>query len=564
VLPEIPQSWRDIHSRCLAGAVEWNAGERFERADGSAQWIRWEVQPWHQADGKIGGIVLFSEEITQQKQSEQALRESESQFRTLANAIPQLCWMANADGGIFWYNQRWYEYTGAIPEQTDEWGWQAIHDPATLPKVLERWKASIVSGEPFDMVFPLKGSDGVFRPFLTRVMPVRDGEGKVIRWFGTNTDVSEQQKTEESLRHALEQRRLALEAAALGAWDYRFRTGDVFWDDACRDMSGFPSGSQINYDVTLARIHPEDREGTQDAVNQAISGVNGGVYHHEFRVVWLDGSVHWIASHGKASFEEQVGGRQPVRFTGVMMDITQRKLAELEIRLLNTQLEQRVRQRTAQLETANKELEAFAYSVSHDLRAPLRGIDGWSLALAEDYADRLDQRAQKYIDRVRSEAQRMGMLIDDMLQLSRVTRSEMQIAPVDLTGIAKSIADELVAANPCRQSGDARLLAIALTNLMANAVKFTAPRAQARIEFGRASEIGEPTFHVRDNGVGFDMAYADKLFTAFQRLHKTSEFPGTGIGLATVQRAIRRHAGRVWAESQVDRGATFYFTMGET
>ena len=221
----------------------WSAipESEFLRADGAEQWIRWEIQPWHRADGDIGGIVLFSEDITGQKRSEEALRESEAQFRTLANAIPQLCWMANADGWIFWYNQRWYEYTGTTPEQMEGWGWQSVHDPAALPKVLDRWKASIATGEPFDMVFPLRGADGVFHPFLTRIMPVRDRDGKVVRWFGTNTDISEQQKTEEALRQASEQRRLALEAAELGAWDYHFETGDVFWDETCRNMFGVPT-----------------------------------------------------------------------------------------------------------------------------------------------------------------------------------------------------------------------------------------------------------------------------------------------------------------------------------
>jgi light-regulated signal transduction histidine kinase (bacteriophytochrome) len=231
--------------------------------------------------------------------------------------------------------------------------------------------------------------------------------------------------------------------------------------------------------------------------------------------------------------------------------------------------------RAAELEATNKDLESFAYSVSHDLRAPLRGLDGWSLALAEDCAGQLDARALGYLDRVRSETQRMGLLIDDLLQLSRVTRAEMRFVPVDLSAAAWSIAARLTEANPGRQIefviepglsgvGDTRLIEIALTNLLSNAVKFTRPHAQARIEFGQAGGNGRQSFYVRDDGVGFDMAYADKLFRAFQRLHKTSEFPGTGIGLAIVQRVIHRHGGRVWAESHIDRGAKFLFTLGET
>jgi light-regulated signal transduction histidine kinase (bacteriophytochrome) len=227
------------------------------------------------------------------------------------------------------------------------------------------------------------------------------------------------------------------------------------------------------------------------------------------------------------------------------------------------------------LEAANKELEAFSYSVSHDLRAPLRGIDGWSLALAEDYGSQFDERAREYLDRVRSEAQRMGLLIDDMLQLSRVARAEILLNTVDLSAIALTVVARLREAHPDRKmefqvepgltaSGDARLLEVALTNLIQNAVKFTSPRPEARIEVGRLEAADDCTIFVRDNGVGFDMAYAKKLFAAFQRLHKAQDFPGTGIGLAIVQRVIQRHGGRVWAEAKPGEGATFYFALKDS
>jgi signal transduction histidine kinase len=243
-------------------------------------------------------------------------------------------------------------------------------------------------------------------------------------------------------------------------------------------------------------------------------------------------------------------------------------------RRLNVELEQRVKDRTGQLEASNRELEAFCYSVSHDLRAPLRGIDGWSLALLEDYHDKLDEEGHRHLRRVRADTQRMGRLIDALLLLSRVTRGQIQRGPVDLTALARSVAARFQEAEPERRvefsaqpgltaQGDARLLEIVLSNLLGNAWKFTGGRPLARVEFGRTEIDSRPAFFVRDSGVGFDMNYAQKLFGAFQRMHRASEFPGTGIGLATVQRIIQRYGGRVWAEAQVDRGATFYFTLDE-
>ena len=255
------------------------------------------------------------------------------------------------------------------------------------------------------------------------------------------------------------------------------------------------------------------------------------------------------------------------------IELRERERAEKEVRELNTELEERVRNRTIELEATNRELTAFAYSVSHDLRAPLRGIDGWSLALLEDYGSKLDSAGQQYLTRVRSETQRMGNLIDDMLLLSRLARDEMHMNAVDLSAIAQRITVGLRDAHPLRSmefniepnlviNGDQRLIEIALTNLLSNAVKFTSKTSEALIEFGKVEREVETAFYIRDNGAGFDMKYAHVLFGAFQRLHKDSEFPGTGIGLAIVQRVIARHGGRVWAEAGVNRGATFWFTVG--
>jgi signal transduction histidine kinase len=245
---------------------------------------------------------------------------------------------------------------------------------------------------------------------------------------------------------------------------------------------------------------------------------------------------------------------------------------EKDLHKANEELEQRVAERTAQLEAANKELEAFSYSVSHDLRAPLRAIDGFSQALLEDCSDKLDREGKDYLDRICAGSQRMGQLIDDLLNLSRLARSAIARQPVNLSTLAESIVTELRTTEPERRvdvaiteelkaNGDDRLLRVVLENLLGNAWKFTGKSAEPKVEFGVVQNNGTPAYFVRDNGAGFDMAYMDKLFGPFQRLHAMTEFKGTGIGLATVQRIIHRHGGRVWAEAQVGKGATFYFTL---
>jgi PAS domain S-box-containing protein len=258
----------------------------------------------------------------------------------------------------------------------------------------------------------------------------------------------------------------------------------------------------------------------------------------------------------------------------ILYDITERKQNEEELEQYRHRLELIVTERTAALEEVNKELEAFSYSVSHDLRAPLRSIDGFSHALLEDYAEKLDDVGIDHLQRVRSGTQRMGRLIDDMLSLSRVMRYELKREDVDLSAMAQAAIKKLQDYEPDRKVEvditpgmhgfcDAHLIEILLDNLLGNAWKYTGKTDNACIEFGVTNEDGKRTYHIRDNGVGFNMNYVDKLFGSFQRLHRAEEFEGTGIGLATVARIIRRHNGKVWAEGEVGEGATFYFTLGE-
>lgn len=318
----------------------------------------------------------------------------------------------------------------------------------------------------------------------------------------------------------------------------------------------------IGADVRDLPLPPAVIEQALNAYERAIT--TGAMQTLEYTIETPSGPRHYESRIVRSGADEVVV---------IVRDISDRKHAELQIRQLNEELEERVRQRTAELEVVNRELESFSFSVSHDLRAPLRALNGFSQVLLENYSQFLDSEGQKYLRRLRSAGLRMSALIDDLLNLSRVTRHELVRVPVNLSTLATTILHELCAAHPERTvdwivtpqlyaEADSKLLRIALDNLLSNAWKYTGKRAEAMIEFGQIIHNEQAIYFVKDNGAGFDMTYVDKLFHPFQRLHREEEFEGTGIGLATVERIIRRHGGRIWAEAQAGQGATFYFTLG--
>lgn len=315
--------------------------------------------------------------------------------------------------------------------------------------------------------------------------------------------------------------------------------------------------------------HPGDLERERAEFNRLLRGERDG-YSLEKRFVRKDKTV-FPAMIGVRCLRSPSG--TPEQFVALILDISEQKSAEAALQEINATLEQRVTERTAQLETANKELEAFSYSVSHDLRAPLRHLIGFSDLLQKQAADNLDEKAKRHLNLIRDAAQRMGQLIDDLLAFSRMGRAKMTRQTVNLDVLVKSVLSDFerdledrevqwsIASLP-EIHGDPALLRQVLQNLLANALKFTRGRAPATIEFGmQPNRMTEDTFFVRDNGAGFDMQFADKLFSVFQRLHKSSEFEGTGIGLANVRRIVHRHGGRTWAEGEVGKGATFYFSL---
>ncbi|MEA3488847.1 MAG: PAS domain S-box protein [Candidatus Omnitrophota bacterium] len=381
-------------------------------------------------------------------------------------------------------------------------------------------------------------------------------------------DAIELKREKEKLRESEERFRQVAENAEEWIWETDSKGLYTYASSVSEKILGYKPEELVGKKHFYDLFHPEDREELKKGVFEIFTKKQP-VKEFINRNLHKDKSIVWLLKSGTPLLDEK---EDLLGYRGVDMDITERRKAEEELEEHRKHLEELVESRTRDLAETNKELESFSYSVSHDLRAPLRGMDGFSQALLEDYADKLDDKGKDYLRRVRGASRRMGRLIEDLLVLSRVTRREIKTRSVNLSRQAEEIVKGLQKTEPQRRVkitvqngivayGDPHLLDIMLENLLDNAWKFTGKQSDAKVEFGAAKIKGEEVFFVRDNGVGFDMRYADKLFGAFQRLHSENEFPGTGIGLATVNRIIRRHGGRIWAESDEGKGAVFYFYL---
>jgi len=494
---------------------------------------------------------------------------SEARFQRLLEAAPDAIVIVDAEGRIRLANARvtdWFGYRSSellgrpveilIPEPLRERHQQHRSTYLAAPSVRDMGVGARLSA---------RRSDGSEFPVEIRLSPIATAEGVLV--IAVVRDITERRRLEQAREEAQARHRRLLDNLPLGV--FRSSMSEGLADDrrflevnpALVEM--FEAGSAERLlACSPARLYHDDAE---RAALVAELFALGAVVGRELAMVTLNGRV--FDARLSAVLRRDAAGTRFV--DGVIEDVSSRRAAERDRDRAAAELQHRA----AALEVTNRELDAFSYSVSHDLRAPLRAIDGFSRILAQEYGERLDDRGRDYLGRVRNAAQHMAALIDDLLKLSRVTRTELQLGRVDLSGLAAEVVAGLQRRDPHRAAhciiepglevrGDPRLLRVVLDNLLENAWKFTAPRAAAALEFGVREEGGEAVFFLRDNGVGFDMAYADKLFGAFQRLHDARDFPGTGIGLATVQRVIHKHGGRVWAEAEVDRGATFHFTLG--
>ena len=521
------------------------------------------------ASDRVMRVLVIMHDVTERVQTEAALNQTAEKFSKIFQASPIATSLTTTSEGIF---------LDANPAFIRTFGWtrkELIGRSSTAvglwPSLGERnrWVNDLLpASQSRRFVATWHNKDGEDRicEFSTERIEI-DGEHCVLCM---TSDITDRVRTEEALKTSQARLVEAQRIGRFGSWELDLANESFIWSEEITHIfeATAPPGT-VSYATFLKTIHPDDQASFDRAYRQSISEGKAGEF--TYRLQMPDGRIKFV--HVRAETILGTDGK-PVKSIGTTQDITEQVQAKAEIERLNAELESRVRERTAELTAANKELESFAYSISHDLRAPLRGIDGFSHLLAEEYGERLDAQGKGYLERVRAAAQRMGALIDDILELSRVTRASMRRTKVDLSRLAHEVLDELAQAAPdrpvgidiaegCAAFGDPQLLRVMMQNLLENAWKYSGREAAPRIAFGREAIDGEAVFFVRDNGVGFDMKYAGRLFTPFQRLHRPEEFEGTGIGLATVARIVRRHGGRVWAESAVGQGTTLRFTLSE-
>jgi PAS domain S-box-containing protein len=509
-------------------------------------------------DGSEARLAVVTD-VSKRKAAEEALQASEEKFKALLESAPDAMIIVNREGRIQLINaqtEKLFGHTRAellgknvdvlVPERFRAKHGGHRHGFFSAPKTRDMGAGQELYG---------LRKDGSEFPVEISRSPLETEEGLLVS--SAIRDVTARKKAEEKFR--------ALLQSAPDAMVIVNRNGEiVLVNSQTEQLFGYATEELLNRNVEMLiperyrGRHPGHRSGFFNDPKPRPMGAGLELYARR-----KDGT-EFPVEISLSPLETEEG----VLVSSAIRDVTERKKVEEALERQRNELARS----NAELAAANKELEAFSYSISHDLRAPLRGIDGFSQALLEDYSDRLDDTGKQHLERVRFGAQRMAALIDDLLALSRITRAAIQRQPVDLSEMARSVASELARHDPARKvefviaprlqaEADAPLMRTVLENLLGNAWKFTSRLSHARIEFGRTQTNGSSAFFVRDNGAGFDPAYAARLFGAFQRLHATAEFPGTGVGLASVQRVINRHGGRVWAESAVNQGATFFFTL---
>jgi PAS domain S-box-containing protein len=524
-------------------------------------------------------ILLVFEDITERRLAEEALKQSEEKYRSLVENINEVIYTVNDEGYFTYISPVVERFVGYKAEEMIGKPFMSYVYPEDLPGLLESFRRAL-SGQVEPAEFRALRKDGTF--IYARSFRRVIAENGQVSLTGTLSNITERKRAEEELRSAHQQLAQIIEflpdATFVIDGDHRV----IAWNRAIEEMTGVGKESILGrgdyaYAVPFyGEPRPTlidlvlDEESSTTLEYEYMEKTNTKIYGEAYAPCAYQGRGAWIWVTASPLVDDEgkiIGAIESIR------DTTEHKRTEDELKKHRDHLEELVAERTTDLLAVNQELEAFTHSVSHDLRAPLRRIQDFSQILLDDYTGRfLDKQGSEHLERLKASSQHMSCLIDDLLDLSRVTSAALNRQQTDLSAMAQAIAADLIKEQPARQarfdiqegiavSGDSDLLSILLQNLFDNAWKFTSKKAETEISFGITIDEGRQAYYVRDNGAGFNMAYANKLFEPFKRLHSAKEFAGTGIGLASVKRIIRRHGGEIWAEGEVGQGATFYFTL---
>ena len=545
-----------------------------ERPDGTTITAIANVVPIRDSQGEIIGAIDCWRDITNRKLIEEALRQRETELRLITDTLPVLISFVDSEQR-YRFNNRVYEKWFGHPA-ADIYGkhlWEVVGEPAY--QRVRRYVERVLAGEQVTFESEMPYKDGGTRYINAIFVPQFNKQGIVEGYAALIADISEQQAAlrdrklvEEALRDSEERYRILAEVSPQAIWMGDRDGGITYCNQYWLDYTGLTMEQTAGYGWIYV-IHPDDRDRVLKTSMQALANATEYEVEIRFRRV-SDGSYRWHLVRG-LPFRDRSG--RIIKWVGIASDIHDRKVAEASLQQLNEMLEQRIQERTAQLEAANKELESFSYSVSHDLRAPLRHIAGFVELLQKRHSSTsLDQTSQRYLKIIADTAKQAGILIDELLTFSRMGRTEMRYINLNMEELVQEVKRDSIAETPGRiihwhieplpeAQGDPSMLRLVLRNLIGNAVKYTQTENPAEITVGSIDNENEVIFFVQDNGVGFNMQYVHKLFGVFQRLHSDPQFEGTGVGLANVQRIIHRHNGRVWAEAVVDSGATFYFSL---
>lgn len=560
--PEDVERVGQVYGECLKSGQPYDIRYRLRMADGRIKHLHVKGEFEFEGDRAVRSVGMVQDE------TELVLAQRErDRLVSVLETTSDIVSMADPQGQVFYFNRAGYEMLGlpvgtplddVIRKVHPAWAAQLVHEQGIPAAIRDgRWLGETA-------VFDVTGREV---PMSQLIMTHRGADGQVDYLWSILRDITDRVEAAQALLEAKDMLEQAESVSLLGSWAGDVETQRlVVSDQLFRNLGLEPAGKPPSDEDYLDRIHPEDRT----AVVQDMTSIRAGGHARElvFRTNPAYGPVRWLRRTARRITREDEGMKP--RYIGTLQDITEVMRAEDRLRRSNQELEQRVTERTAQLRQANQELEAFSYTVSHDLKAPLRGIDGYSQLLVEEFGEKLGDEGRDFVRRIRHGVELMGELINDLLAYSRMERRDMARDPVALLPLVQQVLDGYeadlrrqgvqvhIAVEPVTLALDREGMAVVLRNLIGNAIKFSRDRQPPLLDIGSRREPGRLMLWVRDNGVGFDMKYHDRMFGIFQRLHRAEEFPGTGVGLALVAKAVQRMGGRVWAESTPDVGATFF------